>query len=63
MDEQKDNAFTRWLLEKEERFYILFLVGTLLVFTALSMITMVLIAGAIVAALWLFFYYAVIKRE
>lgn len=63
MEGSKDSAFTKWLLEKDERFYILFLVATFIFFGALSMLNFTLIAGLIIAGFWLIFYFAIIKRR
>lgn len=63
MDERKDSTFTKWLLAKDERFYVLFLVVTLIIFTVLSLFTLLLVSGVIVVCFWLIFYYAIIRKE
>jgi hypothetical protein len=63
MDERKDGAFRRWLLEKDERFYLLFLAITFIFFTALSLINLALIAGGIIAGMWIIFYFAIIRKS
>ena len=61
-DEQKIGAFSRWLLRKEERFYVLFLVSVFTFFVVTSLFNMALIGGVVVAGLWIVFYYTVIKK-
>ena len=63
IEERKDGVFKRWLLEKEERFYFLFLVAVFIFFMLMSMLNFALITGGIIAAFWLVFYFALIKRK
>jgi len=63
MSDEERSAFAKWLLAKDERFYVLFLVGAMIFFGILSMLTLLVVSGFIVAGMWLLFYYTVIKRE
>jgi len=62
MNERKDSAFMKWLLEKNERFYALFLVITFIIFGALSMLNFALITGAIIAGIWIIFYFTILRK-
>ena len=63
MDEPEMSRFAKWLLAKDERFYVLFLVIALIIFGVLSLLTMLVISGFVVAAFWLIFYFTVIKKK
>lgn len=61
-DEQRDRPFIKWLLAKDERFYVLFLIMSMIFFGVLSMMTLLVISGFVVAAVWLIFYYAILRK-
>jgi hypothetical protein len=62
IDRQNDGAFKSWLLAKDERFYILFLVVTFVFFAAMSILYFPLIAGSIIAGVWMIFYFTIIRK-
>jgi len=61
-EEQEVTHFWKWVFEKDERFYTLFLFTILIVFGLISLVSIGFIAVVLVDALWIFFYFTVLKK-
>jgi len=63
LEEQKESPFAKWLIEKDERFYTLFLISAILLFGILTLISRVFVAGVVVSGTWLVFYYTILRKK
>lgn len=61
-DEQEVTPFRKWIFEKDERFYILFLFTILIIFGLISIVSIGFIAVVVVDALWIIFYFTILKK-
>jgi hypothetical protein len=61
-DEHEVTPFWKWISAKDERFYTLFLFTILIIFGLISLVSIGFIAVVLVDALWIIFYFTILKK-